>query len=620
MPQPPNKIKFYSGQTINNSIKNKNFILGINNAGNYGPTSSTGFWNGISPPTNGYTIYGNKPVGGPAIFVANNDTQLINFAKSMSGTNITGATQALTYYHTSNLLCVNRDYEDIVTSGLTFLVDAGFTLSYPRSGTSWTDLSYSGINGTLVNGPVYSGSNGGSITFDGVNDYVSFGNQNLGLDLISKSFSAWVYLGSTLANPTGIIDKDFDNGPGVYGGWGFWVGSDRKLWWWNMANQDIRDTGPTTIGTNVWTNIAVTYNSTTKTASFYINGTLNSSSSNSNISELSSGSQPLYVGSMRSLTGNFLNGRITNILAYNRVLSATEILQNYNAQINRFVPTPTPTPIPPTPTPIPPTPTPTSSTDPDAQAFITAAGITNPTQQSAINTLVVGLKTDGIWTKMMAIYPFVGGTATSHKYNLKDPRDLDVAYRLTFGGGWDHSSNGIGGNGANTYADTYIVNYNLGQIGVYSNAGNNAYYGGRYGLDYQYDSVYMFPYIGAIVENSYAVSYFSNSTDGGDAVVGFGGYNLGLTTIAGGDGTAKFYVNGSLNVDITPSANPSQLPISLWFGSPHLGYNMANPSYDFYSDGTFAFGFVSSSILNSTENANLYSRVQTYQTTLGRQV
>jgi hypothetical protein len=261
-----------------------------------------------------------------------------------------------------------------------------------------------------------------------------------------------------------------------------------------------------------------------------------------------------------------------------------------------------------------------SSVDPDAQAFITAANITDPTQQSAINTLVVGLKTDGLWTKMMAIYPFVGGTATSHKYNLKDPRDLDVAYRLTFGGGWGHSSFGIGGNGANTYADTYIVNYNLGQIGVYSNAGNNAYYGGRYGLDYQYDSVYMFPYIGAIVENSYAVSYFSNSTDGGDAMVGFGGYNLGLTTIAGGDGTAKFYVNGSLNVAITPSANPSQLPISLWFGSPHLGYNMANPSYDFYSDGTFAFGFVSSSILNSTENANLYSRVQTYQTTLGRQV
>ena len=339
MPQPPNKIKYYSGQTVSNSIKNKNFILGINNNANYGPTSSTGFWNGISPPTSGYTIYGNKPVGGPAIFVANNDTQLINFAKGMSGVNITGATQALTFYHSSNLLCVNRDYEDIITSGLTFLVDAGFTLSYPRSGTTWTDLSYSGINGTLVNGPVYSGPNGGSITFDGVDDYANFGNQNLGLDLISKSFSAWVYLGTTLANPTSIIDKEFDTTPSVYGGWGFWIGSDRKLWWWNTSNQDIRDTGSTTVGISVWANVAVTYNASTKTASFYINGVLNSSSSNSNISELSSGSQPLYVGSMRSLTGNFLNGRITNILAYNRVLSATEILQNYNAQFNRFIPT-----------------------------------------------------------------------------------------------------------------------------------------------------------------------------------------------------------------------------------------------------------------------------------------
>jgi hypothetical protein len=260
-----------------------------------------------------------------------------------------------------------------------------------------------------------------------------------------------------------------------------------------------------------------------------------------------------------------------------------------------------------------------SSVDPDAQAFITAANITNPTQQSAINTLVVGLKTDGLWTKMMAIYPFVGGTATSHKYNLKDPRDLDVAYRLTFGGGWDHSSYGIGGNGANTYADTYILNYNLGQIGAYVRGGNNVYYGGRYALDYQYDAVYMFPYIGTIYESSYQIAYFSNLTDYNDYLFTFNGY-LGLTTISGGDGTAKQYYNGSLIATITPSANPSPLPISLWFGANHLGYNMANPSYEFYSDGVYAFGFVTSSTLSELENTNLYSRVQAYQITLGRDV
>ena len=52
--------------------------------------------------------------------------------------------------------------------------------------------------------------------------------------------------------------------------------------------------------------------------------------------------------------------------------------------------------------------------DADAQAFITAAAITNANQQTAINTLVVSLKSYGLWTKMKAIYPFVGGSASSH--------------------------------------------------------------------------------------------------------------------------------------------------------------------------------------------------------------
>ena len=95
--------------------------------------------------------------------------------------------------------------------------------------------------------------------------------------------------------------------------------------------------------------------------------------------------------------------------------------------------------------------------DADAQAFITAASITDNTQNSAINTLVTQLKTYGIWTKLKAVYPFVGGTASAHKFNLKDPRDLDVAYRLTFGGGWTHSSTGAQPNGTNGYANTFFI-------------------------------------------------------------------------------------------------------------------------------------------------------------------
>jgi hypothetical protein len=117
--------------------------------------------------------------------------------------------------------------------------------------------------------------------------------------------------------------------------------------------------------------------------------------------------------------------------------------------------------------------------DTDAQAFITAAAITDPTQQSAINTLVVDLKAYSIWSKMKAIYPMVGGTSTTHKWNLKDPRDLDAAYRLVFNGGWTHSSNGALPNGTNGYADTKLVAQgtlalNSTHVSVYSRTNNNS--------------------------------------------------------------------------------------------------------------------------------------------------
>ena len=111
--------------------------------------------------------------------------------------------------------------------------------------------------------------------------------------------------------------------------------------------------------------------------------------------------------------------------------------------------------------------------DPDAQAFITAASITDPTQQSAINTLVTDLKGYNIWSKMKALYPFVGGTSSTHKWNLKDPRDLDAAFRLVFNGGWTHSSTGATPNGTNGWADTKLISQsvlglNSTHVSVYS--------------------------------------------------------------------------------------------------------------------------------------------------------
>ena len=223
----------------------------------------------------------------------------------------------------------------IVISGLVLYLDVANRKSY-ISGNNIFSLNNTIITGSLKNGVGFNGNNLGSFVFDGTNDYISLGNQNLGIDLIDKSFCAWVYLGSTLANPSGVIDKDFDNGGTDYGGWGFWIQSNRKLWWWNQANQDLLDDGSNTIPTNKWTFISVTYNATSKTANFYINATLNSSKTNVSIVEKSSGTTNLVVGCIRNAAGAFLNGRISNVSVYNKVLSTGEILQNYNAAKARF--------------------------------------------------------------------------------------------------------------------------------------------------------------------------------------------------------------------------------------------------------------------------------------------
>lgn len=115
-------------------------------------------------------------------------------------------------------------------------------------------------------------------------------------------------------------------------------------------------------------------------------------------------------------------------------------------------------------------------TDEDVIAFMTATAIpdnntlyfegtdqeiTGSNLWLAINTLVLNAKENGWWDLLDAAYPFIGGTSSTHKWNLKDPRDLDAAYRLTFTGGFTHSGTGCKGNGTDAWANPYIVGTDL---------------------------------------------------------------------------------------------------------------------------------------------------------------
>ena len=115
--------------------------------------------------------------------------------------------------------------------------------------------------------------------------------------------------------------------------------------------------------------------------------------------------------------------------------------------------------------------------DADALAFLSAAAITDPTITSAICTLVTSMKANGTWAKCSAIYPMVGGTATTHKFNLKNPLDTNAAFRLSFVGGWTHSSGGALPNGTNAYANTFLnptttLLLNSHSFGIYSRTNN----------------------------------------------------------------------------------------------------------------------------------------------------
>jgi hypothetical protein len=248
-----------------------------------------------------------------------------------------------------------------------------------------------------------------------------------------------------------------------------------------------------------------------------------------------------------------------------------------------------------------------SSVDPDAQAFITAASITDLTQQAAINTLVVSLKGYGIWTKMKAIYPFVGGTATSHKFNLKDPRDLDVAFRLVFNGGWTHSSNGALPNGTNGYADTKlndnIVNtLNNVHISFYSrtnttvqSADISSYDGVNFTSIYPFLANAIYTMVHQIVITS--VTPFVNS--------------LGLFIANRTNSTQLFTFKNTTKY--TSAFN------SLAKSNQNFTLSRTSATFGNYSNRELAFASIGDG-LTDTEALNFYTAVQAFQTTLSRQV
>ena len=261
------------------------------------------------------------------------------------GPGLTTSGNCLNWFSTqTDKMIFNIDYPSIITSGLTLNLDAGFSPSFatipPNVNSStvnpWYDLSGNGGNGTLINGPTYSSSNSGSILFDGVDDYVSLGTQ-ASWNTPTGTMVAWVKITGTGSDIGGILTNQ-TTGFNLHC---FFASN------YNSSNQTVKiqyaltHTNPnaevyatSTESANTWLYIVGTryYNGTNTVAKLYVNGVLKSTVTLSGSIEQTANDFILgrFYGT-RAMIGNIAVAQI-----YNRDLSATEVLQNYNAMKGRF--------------------------------------------------------------------------------------------------------------------------------------------------------------------------------------------------------------------------------------------------------------------------------------------
>jgi hypothetical protein len=246
--------------------------------------------------------------------------------------------------------------------------------------------------------------------------------------------------------------------------------------------------------------------------------------------------------------------------------------------------------------------------DSDAQAFIIVAGLTDNTQKSAVNTLVLNLKGYGIWTKMKAVYPIVGGTASTHKFNLINPLDTNAAFRLSFSTGWTHSSTGM--TPSNAYANTFlshnaVLTQNSWAASIYSRTNRAGSGGVSFGVVQA--AGYSLIYPRSTANQFYAI--VNALTDAGVNVTD----SIGFMQIKRDSSTSiKLVKNTNINSFTSNSTSNNTIPF-------YLGARNQDSTASSYDNCELSFASIGDG-LTDTEASNLYTAVQTFQTTLGRQV
>jgi hypothetical protein len=208
----------------------------------------------------------------------------------------------------------------IVTNGLVMYVDAANTRSYSGTGFTANGL-VGGIGGTLVNGVGFGTTDNGYFIFDGTNDYINFGNSST-LQQSTGSLSAWTKASSPGSGYRGIIAKQ-----GAYG----LFYTDSVLVAYDWAADTPRSTG-INIADNTWKNVVLTYQSGVSNGTrIYINGVSVLTATITIQSQVAN-----LFGGAEANANQFASCQISSFKMHNRVLTAQEILQNYNSIKKRY--------------------------------------------------------------------------------------------------------------------------------------------------------------------------------------------------------------------------------------------------------------------------------------------
>ena len=218
-----------------------------------------------------------------------------------------------------------EELNPVVTTGLQLYLDAGNASSYPGSGTAWTDLSGNSRDGTLTNGPTYSATNGGSIVFDGTNDYVQCTGS---LTVTAATFVTWIKRNGSQGTYDGILFSRGTNTTGM----NFYT-SNQLGYHWNDSSSTYNWSSGLTIPDATWCMIAVSVTSTAATA--YLCQTSGTTTATNTVNHSSSLLNDIKLA-VDDAAARYFNGNIAIAQLYSIALSAGEVSQNFEADRARF--------------------------------------------------------------------------------------------------------------------------------------------------------------------------------------------------------------------------------------------------------------------------------------------